>query len=96
VETLTPVQRVAAIAIGLALTALVAAFFIPWAWKQLSDWLPAGGIRVPAPAPVPLPVERGPAGLFQDQLHPVAGMQWMQRAGLALPDLASAVDVTAA
>ena len=40
-ETLNPVQRVAVIAIGLALTLLVAMFFLPWAWKQISEWLPA-------------------------------------------------------
>jgi hypothetical protein len=31
---------VAVIAIGLALTVLVAMFLLPWAWKQLSEWLP--------------------------------------------------------
>ena len=40
-ETLTPVQRVAVIAIGLALTLLVAMFLLPWAWKQISELLPA-------------------------------------------------------
>ena len=40
-ENLTPVQRVAVIAIGLALTLLVAMLLLPWAWKQISEWLPA-------------------------------------------------------
>jgi hypothetical protein len=39
-ETLTPVQRVAVIAIGLALTALVALLILPWVWKQIAEWLP--------------------------------------------------------
>ena len=40
-ENLTPVQRVAVIAIGLALTLLVMMLVLPWAWKQISEWLPA-------------------------------------------------------
>lgn len=95
-ETLTPVQRVAAIAIGLTLTVLVATLFLPWAWRQLSDWLPAGGIRVPRPAPVPLPSERGPVGLHSDQLGAAAGIQPMQQAKPDLPDLAGAPDATIA
>ena len=40
-ENLTPVQRVAVIAIGLALTLLVAMLVLPWVWEQISEWLPA-------------------------------------------------------
>lgn len=63
-ETLTPVQRVAVIAIGLALTLLVAMFFLPWAWKQISEWLPAaatgsvGFVRALLPLDFVLPVGR--------------------------------------
>ena len=44
-EKLTPVQRVAVIAIGLALTLLVAMFFVPWAWKQVSELVPLAATR---------------------------------------------------
>lgn len=44
-ETLTPVQRIAVIAIGLALTLLLAMLLLPWAWKQLSELLPATATR---------------------------------------------------
>jgi hypothetical protein len=44
-EKLTPVQRVAVIAIGLALTLLVAMFVLPWAWKQVSELLPLAATR---------------------------------------------------
>lgn len=61
-ENLTPVQRVAVIAIGLALTLLVVMLVLPWAWKQISEWLPAteedGLGSVPAFLPVE-PVTRG-------------------------------------
>jgi hypothetical protein len=36
---------VAVIAIGLALTLLVAMFLLPWAWKQIAEWLPATATR---------------------------------------------------
>jgi len=39
-EALTPVQRVAVIAIGLALTALLAVLVLPWLSKQISERLP--------------------------------------------------------
>ena len=51
-ETLTPVQRVAVIAIGLALTAFVALLILPWVWKQIVEWLPIADTAVPA---TPLP-----------------------------------------
>jgi hypothetical protein len=44
-ETLTPVQRVAVIAIGLALTLLIAMLLLPWAWKQITELLPATATR---------------------------------------------------
>ena len=56
-ETLTPVQRVAVIAIGLALTLLVAMFLLPWAWKQISEWLPAAETEGLGLAPACLRVE---------------------------------------
>jgi hypothetical protein len=59
-ETLTPVQRVAVIAIGLALTLLVAMFLLPWAWKQISEWLPATETRSVGLAPVLLTIESVP------------------------------------
>jgi hypothetical protein len=40
-ETLTPVQRVAVIAICLALTALIAMLLVPWVWTQIVERLPA-------------------------------------------------------
>jgi hypothetical protein len=33
------------IAIGLALTLLVAMFLLPWAWKQITELLPATATR---------------------------------------------------
>jgi hypothetical protein len=36
---------VAVIAIGLALTLLVAMFLLPWAWKQITELLPATATR---------------------------------------------------
>jgi hypothetical protein len=56
-ETLTPVQRVAVIAIGLALTLLVAMLVLPWAWKQISEWLPAEERDSLGSVPALLPVE---------------------------------------
>lgn len=40
-ETLTPVQRVAVIAICLALTALIAMLLVPWVWTRIVERLPA-------------------------------------------------------
>jgi hypothetical protein len=54
-ETLTPVQRVAVIAIGLALTLLVAMFLLPWAWKQLTELLPATSTATRSAGAVLLP-----------------------------------------
>jgi hypothetical protein len=39
-ETLTPVQRVAVIAICVALTALIAMLLVPWVWTQIVERLP--------------------------------------------------------
>ena len=50
-ETLTPVQRVAVIAIGLALTALVALLILPWVWDQIVEWLPSTDTAIPATPP---------------------------------------------
>ena len=58
-ENLTPVQRVAVIAIGLALTLLVAMLVLPWVWKQISEWLPATERDGLGSAPVPLSNEPG-------------------------------------
>ena len=48
-EALTPIQRIAVIAIGLALTLIVAALALPWISKQIDGtpipWAPA---RIPA------------------------------------------------
>lgn len=46
-ETLTPVQRVATIAIGLVLTAMIAIWVLPWAGDQIAVRLP------PTKTPVP-------------------------------------------
>jgi hypothetical protein len=59
-EKLTPVQRITVIAIGLALTLLVLVLLLPWAWKQISEWLPATPTRSVGPAPAPLPLELTP------------------------------------
>jgi hypothetical protein len=40
-ETLTPVQRVAVIAVCLALTALIAMLLVPWVWTRIVERLPA-------------------------------------------------------
>ena len=61
-ETLTPVQRVAVIAIGLALTALVALLLLPWVWKQIDERLPAVATPVTdavSPAPLRVPDQLG-------------------------------------
>lgn len=70
-ETLTPVQRIAVIAIGLALTLLVAMLLVPWAWRQISEWLPVAATRSIGPAPAPLPFELvPPAALGPMQVRP--------------------------
>jgi hypothetical protein len=48
---------VAVIAIGLALTLLVAMFVLPWAWKQVSEWLPMAETRSAEPVSALLPLE---------------------------------------
>jgi hypothetical protein len=66
-ETLTPVQRVAVIAICLALTALVALFLVPWVWTQIVERLPItatqtpGAMLWPAGPTVALLVQGSPA-----------------------------------
>jgi hypothetical protein len=35
----------------LALTLLVAMFLLPWAWKQISEWLPVAATRSVGYAP---------------------------------------------
>ena len=56
-EALTPLQRIAVVAIGLALTLLVAALALPWINKRIEDSLPSTG------TPVPWAPTRPPAGL---------------------------------
>ena len=46
-ETLTPVQRVAVIAICLALTLLVAMLLVPWVWTHIVERLPIAATRTP-------------------------------------------------
>ena len=46
-ETLTPAQRIATIAIGLVLTAIVAIWVLPWAGDKIAAWLPP--TRTPVP-----------------------------------------------
>ena len=67
-ETLTPVQRIAVIAIGLALTLLVAMLLVPWAWRQISEWLPVAATRIIGPAPAPLPFEPVPPAAHSSRL----------------------------
>jgi len=52
---------VAVIAIGLALTLLVAMLVLPWVWKQISEWLPATERDGLGSVPVLLP--NGPGAL---------------------------------
>jgi hypothetical protein len=66
-ETLTPVQRVAVIAIGLALTAFVALLILPWVWKQIVEWLPITDTAVPAtPLPTATPDRVSLSGRLTD------------------------------
>jgi hypothetical protein len=37
------------------LTLLVSMLLLPWAWKQISEWLPASATRSIGPAAAPLP-----------------------------------------
>jgi hypothetical protein len=58
---------VAVIAIGLALTALVALFILPWVWNQIVEWLPITDSAVPAtPPPTPTPGRVSLAGRSTD------------------------------
>ena len=47
-EALTPVQRVAVIAIGLVLTLIVVMLVLPWISDKIADWLPFS--RAPSPS----------------------------------------------
>jgi hypothetical protein len=61
------------IAIGLALTLLVAYFLLPWAWNQISDLLPVTATRSIGPAPAPLPVKfLPPLSLGPAMMQPAA------------------------
>jgi hypothetical protein len=52
-ENLTPVQRIAVIAICLALTALIAMLLVPWIWTQIVER--ATATVTPAPGTTILP-----------------------------------------
>ena len=58
-ETLTPVQRVAVIVIGLALTAIIAALLLPWMSKQIQDRLSPTSTPLP-PTPTKRPASTTP------------------------------------
>ena len=76
-ETLTPVQRVAVIAIGLALTAFVALLILPWFWKQIAGWLPIGDTAVPAtPPPTATPDQVSLSGRSMDFCAPLSSLAW--------------------
>jgi hypothetical protein len=47
-EALTPVQRVAVIAIGLVLTLIVVMLVLSWISDKIADWLPF--LREPSPS----------------------------------------------
>lgn len=53
-ETLTPVQRVAVIAICLALTLLIAMLLVPYIWTQIVERFPL--TATPTPSAMLLPV----------------------------------------
>jgi len=58
---------VVAIAIGLALTAVVALFVLPWVWKQIIEWLPVTDTAVPAtPPPTATPEKLSLSGRLGD------------------------------
>jgi hypothetical protein len=52
-ETLTPIQRIAVIAICLALTALIAMLLAPWVWNQVSERLIATSTPTPGTSFLP-------------------------------------------
>ena len=55
-ETLTPAQRVIVIAIGLALTAVIAIAVLPWLNQQITERLP----HTPTPLPTATPTRAQP------------------------------------
>jgi len=55
-ETLTPAQRVIVIAIGLALTALIAMVLLPWLNQEINERLP----DTPTPLPTSTPTRPQP------------------------------------
>jgi len=60
------------IAIGLVLTLLVSVLFLPWAWKQILEWLPATPTRSVGLAPALLSPKLKPAAaLFSVDVRPV-------------------------
>jgi hypothetical protein len=58
-ENLTPIQRIAVIVIGLALTAIIAALLLPWMNKQIQDRLPPTSTPLP-PTPTKRPASTTP------------------------------------
>jgi tetratricopeptide (TPR) repeat protein len=59
-ETLTPVQRVAVVTIGLTMTAIIAVIVLPWASKQIEARLPPTSTPLPATATSPPIPTRSP------------------------------------
>ena len=60
-ETLTPIQRIAVITIGLTLTAFIAVFVFPWAGEQIAARMPPAATPPPAthtPLPTAAPAEQ--------------------------------------
>jgi hypothetical protein len=61
-ETLTPLERVLVIAVGLTLTALFAVYVLPWAGQDISDrWLPTPTPVLATATPQPTATSTVPA-----------------------------------
>jgi hypothetical protein len=82
-ERLTPPQRILATAIGLAITALVAALLIPWLRDQIESWLPPTPTALP---PTPPPISRHVLP-HTACLAPWAALTYPPRYQTALPSL---------
>lgn len=82
-ETLTPLQRVAVIIIGLVLTALIAFVLLPWLSKQIESRLTPTSTLLPstltgAPTPTPAVSAGQTTSPGRDQSRRWLGIVWIK------------------
>ena len=87
-ETLTPVQRVAVITIGLTLTAVVVVLVLPWVGEQIVNLLPATATPVLATAtssPTMTSTPAYPTGTPTPRLTPTSTASLSEPRSLVFP-----------